>query len=253
MPNFTTQCDMNPLQEPDIEAIESDAGGAGDISMARLKLDDLLNEIADRNETGNHSTDDETAPLHPPPTTATKRIYTHKVSRKKRKKDHTMRFDADGHPRYIIKLFDRELDLAKFEADTTQYVMLRRWMKNRQDESKSSAGDCSTTTQEDKSSSPDGATRDPDHPEYLYELPAPTKSKELYEYPRPLPPALKTAKIEDIINTEDNIEELRRDNMARWRRVKGRWRDHSFRQQKRNSESLRVLKEMFMKQTSKLV
>ena len=192
---------MNPLQEPDIEAIESDAGGGGDISMARLKLDDLLNEIADRNEAGNHSTDDETAPPHPPPTTtATKRIYTHKVSRKKRKKDHTMRFDADGHPRYIIKLFDRELDLAKFEADTTQYVMLRRWMKNRQDELKS--GEPSTTSQEDKSSPPDVVTPDPDHPEYLYELPAPVKSTNLYEHPRPLPPALKTAKIEDIINTE---------------------------------------------------
>jgi len=60
-----------------------------------------------------------------------------------------------------------------------------------------------------------------------------------------LPPIEKNANIEDIIGTDFDIEELRKDNMNRWKRVKNVWREHSFRTQEHHTESLKILKDLF--------
>jgi len=254
---------------PDIDAIEADAGG--DISHARLKLDDLLNEIVDRNE-DSHSTDEETQRPHDLATVSTRRLHSQRTPRKRKKKDL-------GHnatrASYIIKLFDREIDLAQFESNTTLYTMLREWMRNRpgvpstfeqSSESKPPPPPLETQLNETSfnphlfessmlPSNEDVApeAKSPDS-EALYELPnaLQIKSDSPHSFPCRSPPT-KTASIKDVINKEENMDELRRNNMLRWRKVKNDWREHSFCEQRRNMESLKILKDMFTQQTSKLV
>jgi len=254
MPNFSSQCDMGTEDVPDVDAIEADVA---DISHARLKLDDLLNEIVDKNEDC-FSTDDENnrqSGVSTSTSTATKRLYTHKTPRKKKKKDLTVEVGDTQKASYIIKLFDREIDLAKFEANTSLYGMVREWMRNKPRANAEESADAQQALDNNIAHSEGEIQTETDEnsAHFIYELPKPIKTEDTCPYPRPLPPALKTALIEDIINTESNIEDLRRDNMHRWRKVKNRWKEHSFRQQRRYVDSLVILKDMFTAQTSKLV
>lgn len=255
MPNFSSQFDMNTDEIPDIDAIEADVT---EISSARLKLDDLLNEIVDKNEDC-FGTDEESkrSRLATSSSSAPKRPHPlGRPPRKRRKKDFNIEELGDtSRASYVIKLFDRQIDLARFEADCSLYGMTREWMRNKPHAPPAPSRVCSaelynsvSVPQKDtETQSGEGSSEEAQ--EYVYELPKPVKHEEAC-YPRPLPPALKTALVEDIIDTQDDIEELRKDNMLRWRKVRNRWKEHSLRQQRRYMDSLVVLKKIFTTQNT---
>ena len=251
MPNFSSQFDINHEATPDVDAIEADLA---DISHARLKLDDLLNEIVDKNEDC-FTTDDENNKnprVSTITTTVAKRPYTvGKAPRKKKKKDPAIEEIGESQKAsYVIKLFDREIDLASFEADASLYGMAREWMKNKPHMMPSQQLETPIIPDINIHHENESQMESEENKEhFIYELPKPVKFEEAC-YPRPLPPALKTALVEDIIDTEDDIEELRKDNMLRWRKVRNRWKEHSLRQQRRYVDSLITLKTLFATQTS---
>jgi len=233
----------------DVEDFETE-NDIANVSEARLKLDDLLNEIIDKNEDSLSDDESRRSRTGSASTTPSKRHYSARVPRKKKKKEVVYEGISDlNKPSYVIKLFDRRVDLAQFGADTPLYVMVREWMKNKPFTTQSQVistevippVETRVVTFDDQDSQ--GETEDVVD-NFLFELPAPVKADDNFA-PRPLPPALKTALIENIINTENDIEELRKDNMIRWRKVRNRWKEHSFRQQQRYVESLKILKKAF--------
>ncbi|XP_057312547.1 protein lin-37 homolog [Hydractinia symbiolongicarpus] len=120
--------------------------------------------------------------------------------------------------------------------------MVREWMKNKPYLTQHP----SLMNQDNKTTLPavTQSENTDDCEDQILELTGPVKNED-QAYPRPLPPALKTALVEDIIDTESDIEELRKDNMSRWRKVRNRWKEHSFRQQHRYYESLQILRKSF--------
>lgn len=242
---------MNPDDIPDIDAIEADVA---DISHARLKLDDLLNEIVDKNEDCLSTDDESRRPRVSTSSTVTvaKRPYNvGKAPRKKKKKDTMVEEVGDSQrASYVIKLFDREIDLARFEADASLYGMAREWMKNKPHSGSTEPAETQVRPDITIQGESETQTESEENKEqFVYELPKPVKFEEAC-YPRPLPPALKTALVEDIIDTESDIEELRKTNMFRWRKVRNRWKQHSLAQQRRYLDSLVILKKIFATQDS---
>ena len=221
---------------------------------ARTKLDDLLQQIAERNE-ANLSPSVESTPekLIDTILTPSKRAYTPRGSRKRRKKETGLiDYGDQNRQSYIIKLFDRSIDLAQFDSDTSLYVMMRAWMSNKPfsvythdyttEDTDDDTNDRRATMRHEMSRptmESEGTNQN-----HVYFLPRPTKLEEA-SYPRPLPPALKTQRLEDVINSGTDMNDLIKENTMRWRKVKTRWREHSFRTQERYKDSLKVLKDLY--------
>lgn len=218
------------------------------VSEARCRLDDVLNDIAERSEENYEDN------IVKPVTTPSKRSYSSRGSRKRKKKPLSYEDFGDlSRQSYIIKLFDRSVDLAQFEPDASLYVMMRAWMRNKPFSdykiSESKQIDLDETIQSEQKVPQQEDTflnedMDEDIDAGIYNLPLPTKV-EGANYPRPLPPALKMHKLENIIDTVGDMAELKKENMIRWRKVKQRWRDHSFKTQERYQGSLVTFKQMF--------
>lgn len=231
-----------PITTPDVDAIESDVDN---VTEARCKLEDLLNDIVDKTDGSKTNVEEdleqnrESGQVHH--FTPTKKNFPVRTNRKRKKKDYFYdEPELSNKPSYVVKMFDRRVNLANFNKDTSLYTMLRDWMKNKPLISKRSMEE---DPEEMEKSEPENS-RDNELPkeEPIYSLPGPVKSEEMY--PRPLPPALKTALLEDIINTKEDLESLKKDNMFRWRKVRSRWKEHSKKNQQRHLEAIMVLNTM---------
>ncbi|XP_065685117.1 uncharacterized protein LOC100206517 isoform X1 [Hydra vulgaris] len=82
----------------------------------------------------------------------------------------------------------------------------------------------------------------------IYVLPSAKQEAPLY--PRSVSPSIQTTFVENILNVEEDIDKLRKENMLRWRNEKNRWREYSLQTQQCNLESLVILKNAFTPQLS---
>lgn len=154
---------------------------------------------------------------------------------------------------YVIKLFDRSVDLAQFNEYTPLYPICRAWMRNNP-----------TVREEPRSPSPlqPSAPEDEELAEVLN-----GKSQDIYRLPSPLPRPVNAAgeKVNlripsPLPNTEGPLNismppesfpattDLISSNMKRWKKIRQRWKEASHRNQLRYSESMKILKEMFERQ-----
>ncbi|XP_022109044.1 protein lin-37 homolog [Acanthaster planci] len=150
---------------------------------------------------------------------------------------------------YVMKLFDRSVDLAQFRSTSSLYPVCREWMLNRP------AGQ---RANRERSQSPEPLDDSDDnsggHPNY-YHLPRPTKlasyvREETGQDPRIPLPMPNDEKLETYLDsTQDpSREELLRKNMNRWKKIRNAWKSSAQYNQARYNESYEILKAMYERQ-----
>lgn len=205
-----------------------------------------------------------------------------KPPRKKRRKEE---YDDGGgggsyHHTYVMKLFDRSVDLAQFRETTPLYPIARDWIHNqphgRTNRSAAAAATDDVGRGEDKA---EAATAAGEHhllegrsvadvevgqssssiPD-VYRLPSPAPlDTDAPEKSQRVPDVLPWPKQEFYVHsgssgaeeeTGDNInppfqEVLLLNHLSRWRTIRGEWKRRSAANESRYSESMTLLKKMF--------
>lgn len=229
------------IERPDME-------GSG----ARNKLDAVLKGLVEKSETEREHNDSDagktsadlsnkdSSPLsgkRPP-----SRFTQHR--RKKRKEMDESISETNQHKQnaYIIKLFDRSVDLAQFNSNTPLYPICRAWMRNNPSfrEPAGSPHSPHSITDEELTDNMNGTEQD------VHRLPPPTPSpvNSLGEpinlrIPLAEKPVLSKSK-EKVSSPGPRVS----DHMERWKKIRQKWKECSNRNQLRYSESIKILKDM---------
>lgn len=184
--------------------------------------------------------------------------------RRRRKK--TVPLNTAFHHTFVMKLFDRSVDLAQFPVQTPLYPVCRAWMKNdphntnmaprlrtptpEPEENLQNGDDENATEEDDASSEKMAKTTDPD----IYKLPPPEPLKVTEEG---LEESVRIPKFEKEILTKDfevkenpdapDAETLLNGHMAKWQDIRKSWKQSAANNEKRYSESMKILTTMYEK------
>ncbi|XP_058945769.2 protein lin-37 homolog [Pocillopora verrucosa] len=228
------------------------------VKSARVRLDVLLKDLIKKTEESGEgetssTTGSSAAFQMPPPSTPTKRSGSGKTPRKRRKKD-VGYDDADGSSQnriFVMKLFDRSVDFAQFNEDTTLYALARAWMQNKPYGTKPSDsqegnqdGESPTSSQESVMSSLSHSNGDSD-PKNVYSFPDPVKSIEDFKMNSTLSKGTLSLDIHYDIDKAPPVSDLKRNHMDRWKKVKSNWKDSSFKRQACYAPSIKKIRELF--------
>ncbi|XP_017167858.1 protein lin-37 homolog isoform X2 [Mus musculus] len=178
--------------------------------------------------------------------------FPHQRRKKRREMDDGL---AEGGPQrsntYVIKLFDRSVDLAQFSENTPLYPICRAWMRNSPTvrERERSPGSPLPPLPEDGEGSEVINSKNRD----VYKLPPPTAPGPLGDacrsrIPSPLQPETEGTPDDEPSEPEPSPSTLIYRNMQRWKRIRQRWKEASHRNQLRYSESMKILREMYDRQ-----
>uniref|UniRef100_A0A8V0X3B4 Lin-37 DREAM MuvB core complex component n=1 Tax=Gallus gallus TaxID=9031 RepID=A0A8V0X3B4_CHICK len=214
------------VEKPDLEA-----------TSARSRLDAVLQGLLERSE-GDRGQPPLMGQPHISPHRASRRFPPHR--RKKRREA------EEGQPdpplqrpnTYVIKLFDRSVDLGQFSEGTPLYPVCRAWMRN-----------CPTGRPQICPTAPESAPhlQSAGKAEDIYELPPPAPPRAPPRIPSPLGPDEGSAPTDQPLEPP-SMSALIYSNMERWKRVRQRWKEASLRQQQRYGASLRLLRRIYERQ-----
>lgn len=178
--------------------------------------------------------------------------FPHQRRKKRREMDDGL---AEGGPQrsntYVIKLFDRSVDLAQFSENTPLYPICRAWMRNspsvRERERSPSSPLPPLPEDEEGSEAANSKSRD------VYKLPPPMALGPPGDacssrVPSPLQPETQGSPDHETSEPEPSRSTLIYRNMQRWKRIRQRWKEASHRNQLRYSESMKILREMYERQ-----
>ncbi|XP_059522772.1 protein lin-37 homolog isoform X7 [Myotis daubentonii] len=178
--------------------------------------------------------------------------FPHQRRKKRREMDDGL---AEGGPQrsntYVIKLFDRSVDLAQFSENTPLYPICRAWMRNsptvREHERSPSSPLPPLPEDEEGSEVTTSKSRD------VYKLPPPTAPGPPGDacrsrIPSPLQPETQGTPEDEPSEPSPSPSTLIYRNMQRWKRIRQRWKEASHRNQLRYSESMKILREMYERQ-----
>ncbi|TNN02435.1 protein lin-37 homolog [Takifugu flavidus] len=230
-----------------IKTERTDSEGSG----ARSKLDAVLQGLVERteNEREQHESDALKVSADPlnkelSPSTGKRpsaRFSQHR--RKKRKEVDESIPESNPHKQnsYIIKLYDRSVDLAQFNTNTPLYPICRAWMRNNPSVREQASYPSPTHSMEEELTDIiNGKDQD------VYRLPPPTSSPVSTSGE---PVNLRIPQIEKptVTKLNDSVPvsgSLISDHMERWKKIRQKWKECSHKNQLRYSESIKILKEM---------
>lgn len=224
---------------------------------ARNRLEAILQGLLDRNEADREQMEDDggKASTDPhskdsSPSAAGKRPPARLSHHRRKKRKEEDGITETGQPKantFVIRLFDRSVDLAQFSEDTPLYPVCRAWLRNAPGAKVPERP--STPTPSEEGDVVNGSSQN------IYHLPLPvpcpvTESGDPVNLriPSPFP------RDEDQLNLSIPAEQtpsmttLICRNMERWKKVRQRWKDASYQNQQRYTQSMKILKEMYERQ-----
>ncbi|KAH3894106.1 protein lin-37 homolog isoform X2 [Dreissena polymorpha] len=228
------------------------------VTRARGRLDATLQSLVDRKEDSNESTEDSeyeseaglvvSVPVvrssGSPAASPSKRGTHMRTYRKRKRKLNSMESDVGGkyqlmnQSSYVMKLFDRSVDLAQFSESTPLYPIARAWMNN------------SNMSTEEGSSQEETAEVEEKDPTCLYKMPQPLRVKEEtdpYYDPRIPAPVIDEEHLD--IHKDPDLgpppEELLLKHMARWKNIRHSWIEAARANELRFKNSMTILKDMY--------
>ncbi|XP_013856225.1 protein lin-37 homolog [Austrofundulus limnaeus] len=228
-------------ERPDVES-----------TVGRTKLDAVLKGLVEKSENETEPSEGDPGKLSVDslnkdlsPSSAGKRPSTRfpQHRRKKRKEMDEGIPEANQHKQnaYVIKLFDRSVDLAQFNTSTPLYPICRAWMRNNPSvrEPLASPSSPHSMSEEEVTDMLNGKGQN------VYRLPPPTScpvssSGEPINLRIPQTEKPSVSKLSDASVAEPLIS----DHMERWKKIRQKWKECSNRNQLRYSESIKILKEM---------
>lgn len=154
------------------------------------------------------------------------------------------------HHTYVMKLFDRSVDLAQFDESTPLYPVCRAWMKN-QPHNRNLGRRSPTPEPELESSDEEDEDTRP-----VYRMPSPLTIKTEASFmnnrdlriPSPLPYPQDEPTLDEINNDlslQPAPEQLLLNHMVRWKQVRQKWKGASRENEARYGPSLTILKDMY--------
>ncbi|KAJ8301574.1 hypothetical protein KUTeg_020561 [Tegillarca granosa] len=233
--------------------------GVSEMLSARTKFDATLQLLVDKRDEGHLSSEGEggisqadilsdSSPISSP----TKRSLLNKGSRKRKRRD-----DQDSgqsgmyHHTYVMKLFDRSVDLAQFDQDTALYPIARAWLKNQPHKRDLGPRERTPTPEPDPavSASEDEETENIPN---IYKLPSPIKpDPDGYQDLR-IPPLIPQQDEHLDINYDPDQapppEQLLLNHMDRWKQIRNSWKDSSRIAEMRCADSMNLLRDVFENQ-----
>lgn len=229
-----------------------------EVASARNRFDVMLQSLVDKKDDENLSSDGEgvggqaelaqSEPAVVP--SPTKRSTSGKVSRKRKRKDDDAMDGSQYHHTYVMKLFDRSVDLAQFDEDDALYPVCRAWLKNQPHNRSLGTGE-RTPTPEPEPPTNSEEEEDVIFPD-VYKLPDPIKADpdliQDYRIPLPVPQPDEELDIDADHDLAPPPEQLLLGHMERWKLVRHSWRDAGFINEMRFSDSMNLLREMFEQQ-----
>jgi hypothetical protein len=226
---------------------KSKGEGVLEVSSARSKLDGVLQTLVEKKDERTtpekdiflrQETDEDSSPMSTPTKKLT--LSSTKVTRKrKRGRDEPVPDTSLYHHSYIMKLFDRSVDLAQFSEDTPLYPVCRAWIRNHPHQP------LQTMRPQTPDPAPDGEV----DPGDIYSLPMmpyiKTEDSGDMRVPSPL---LQTDEPLDI-HADQNLatppETLLINHMIRWKQVRQKWKNASRLNELRDAANLKLLKDMY--------
>ncbi|XP_028985739.1 protein lin-37 homolog isoform X2 [Betta splendens] len=231
-----------------IKTERQDLEGAG----ARSRLDAVLKGLVEKSENEREHNDADSGKISADslnkdlsPSSASKRPSARfpQHRRKKRKEMDESIPESNQHKQnaYIIKLFDRSVDLAQFNTTTPLYPICRAWMRN------------NPSVREPVSPSPSHSMVEEEAPDMIN-----GKGQNVYRLPSPSAcpvgtsgepvnlriPQTEKPTVAQLTDTLPVSSPLICDHMERWKKIRHKWKECSNKNQLRYSESIKVLKEM---------
>ncbi|XP_033647390.1 protein lin-37 homolog [Asterias rubens] len=229
-----------------------------DVMGPRSKLEGVLQNLVERAEEESHPDEIELGPIikkevedseHVELASPAKRPNRSRKRRKRELPSENLDNETIDAARlqhsYVMKVFDRSVDLAQFRTYSALYPVCREWMQNKPATQRGSR---------DRSRSPEPLDdSDENSQPPLYRLPGPSKlasymREESGQDPRvPLPmPNQETLDI----NSPSYLskDELLMKNMDRWKTIRHSWKSSAQYNQARYNESYAILKAMYERQ-----
>merc|ERR1712018_795248 len=148
-----------------------------------------------------------------------------------------------------MKLFDRSLDLAQFPEDTALYPVCRAWMKN-EPHNTNMAPRLRTPTPEpekiDNEDNNDGENVEMDKEFYKLPPPEPLGVNAFGEEESIRIPMVEARNMDKDFEVKDNpdapdINQLLTEPMVKWLEVRKTWKDSAHLNEKRFSQSMKIL------------
>ncbi|XP_018025773.1 protein lin-37 homolog [Hyalella azteca] len=230
---------------------------AGDLDVAREKFDSALQDLFFKEEVSDSEAEDvQNAKQEPSADLSAESMETGLESaatqssrppRKRRRKDtepdqlNSMAAGNNQQSSFVVRIFDRSIDLAQFAADAPLYPICRAWLLN---EPNAERGTGLTDLNAGTPSPPEGA----DLPEVL-SLPPPTpwgpeyadRLHPLIPAPLPAPPLVRR----DTALGSPSASELLNHHLQHWKNVRQTWKKASAAADARYDESATILREIF--------
>uniref|UniRef100_A0A2L2Y6G7 Protein lin-37-like protein n=2 Tax=Parasteatoda tepidariorum TaxID=114398 RepID=A0A2L2Y6G7_PARTP len=225
-----------------------------ELESARSKLDEALQFIIEKTEESPSSSDDDCnkgfsdlmIKREPSPILSPTKRPVQRTQRKRRRKDETLNKNANS---YVMKLFDRAVDLTPFTEQTPLYPICRAWINNQ------SLYKPVTTPKEEIVSEDVESCEDTDKgsenpvTEDVYQLPPPRplQGRDL-RVPSPVPQPVDHFVIcSDGSNKTNTTDALMIKHLLHWKAVRQKWKQAAKANEDRYKESGAVLKSMFEK------
>ncbi|XP_006098719.1 protein lin-37 homolog isoform X4 [Myotis lucifugus] len=188
--------------------------------------------------------------------------FPHQRRKKRREMDDGL---AEGGPQrsntYVIKLFDRSVDLAQFSENTPLYPICRAWMRNSptvREHERSPSSPLPPLPEDEEPLGHLEMPADPEfHPHCSLRHRVPLRMRWVCKVCLGLwdiccgawawPPSLASLSTQASEPSPSPSTLIYR-NMQRWKRIRQRWKEASHRNQLRYSESMKILREMYERQ-----
>lgn len=235
-----------------------------EVSTARTRLDATLQSLVDRkDDPADESLEsDSETPFSidfltsgdSPASSPSKRNYVYATGisnkgRKRKRKEDVVETDTGGHHHaYVMKLFDRSVDLAQFNENSSLYSIARAWISNKaSEEERSPSPEVEPQSQEEV-----GESGFPN----VYQLPPPIKLKIEYGVPNTrdprIPPLIPSKEKPLDIYADPDLgpppEDLLLRHMDRWKRIRNTWCNAARINELKFSNSMAILKTMYERQ-----
>ncbi|KAG8181723.1 hypothetical protein JTE90_028262 [Oedothorax gibbosus] len=221
---------------------------APEIENARSKLEEALQFIIEKADESPSTSEDEykegneisIKKEHSPVPSPVKKP-TQRAQRKRRRRDETLNKNANS---YVMKLFDRAVDLTPFNEQTPLYPICRAWINN-QELYKSSYQVKDENDAEDTAENTNKDSEETDSDE-VHQLPAPVPlDGRVLRIPSPVPqPGVEFTVCSDEQNPLSK-DSLMANHLQHWKAVRQKWKQAAKTNEERYHESAAILKSIF--------
>lgn len=225
---------------------------APELENARTKLEEALQYIIDKTDESPSTSEDESNKLaeiqikkEPSPVSSPTKRQTQRTQRKRRRKDEGLNRNTNS---YVMKLFDRAVDLTPFNEQTPLYPICRAWIKNQALFLGGSPIKEEPTNGENDLNEDGDKESDENNSDEVRQLPLPkpfpSDGRDL-RIPSPVP---KPDKPFNVCSDDQNSftkELLMTNHLQHWKAVRQKWKQAAKRNEDRYRESGAILKAMF--------